>query len=96
MEKNKKMQLSKFPEVTVTYAQDQAEYKSLPAHRDVNDPSGRITCCWQLSFWERIKLLCSGKIWHQILTFNKPLQPQKLTIEKPFFELQPSSPWPRK
>jgi hypothetical protein len=30
-------------------------------------------------------VLFSGLIWHQILTFNGPLQPQLLTVEKPDF-----------
>lgn len=76
------MKLIEFPEQTVVIAKDQPEYKPLPAHR-FNDDEGRIACCWQLTFWERIRVLFSGKIWHQILTFNGPLQPQLLTVEKP-------------
>lgn len=26
----------------------------------------------------------NGKIWHRILTFGQPLQPQLLEIDKPF------------
>lgn len=77
------MQLITFPEVNVTYAQDQPQYTPLPAYRNITDPEGRLTCCWQLTFWERIKILFSGVVWQQVLTFNRPLQPQKLTIEKP-------------
>ena len=77
------MQPIRFPETNVTYAQDQPQYQPLPVHRVITDPQGRITCCWQLTFWERLKMLWSGVIWQQILTFNRPLQPQMLTVDKP-------------
>lgn len=79
------MEIAQFPEQTVCYAKDQPEYLALPAHRFKDDPQGRIACCWKLSFIERLKLLFTGTLWHQVLTFNQPLQPQKLTVEKPQF-----------
>lgn len=77
------MKLIEFPQQTIIYAKDQPEYLPLPAFKNPDDPQGRIVCCWKLSFRERIKLLFSGVLWHQILTFNNPLQPQALTIENP-------------
>lgn len=77
------MKLIEFPEQTIIIAKDQPEYQPLPAHRFPDDPYGRIACCWQLTWWERIKLLWTGCIWHQIYTFNKSLQPVLLTVEKP-------------
>lgn len=78
------MRLVRFPEVTMVIAENQPEYHPLYAHRfDREDPEGRIACCWSLSFTERLKLLFTGRIWHQVLTFNKPVQPVKLTVEKP-------------
>lgn len=77
------MKLVNFPEQTVVIAKDQPEYLPLPAHRFVNDPEGRIACCWKLTWRERLAVLLTGTIWHQVLTFNKPLQPQMLTTEKP-------------
>lgn len=77
------MKLVEFPEQTVVIAKTQPQYNALPAHRSYNDPEGRVTCCWELSFKERLKILVSGKLWHQILTFNEPLQPQLLMVEKP-------------
>lgn len=77
------MTLIEFPEQTVVYAKNQPEYKPLPAHHFPDDPTGRIACCWRLTFRERVRLLFSGLIWQQVLTFHGPLQPQKLTIEKP-------------
>lgn len=76
------MNLIEFPEVTTVIAKDQPQYNPLPAHR-FQDAEGRIACCWKLTWPERLKLLWRGVIWHQILTFNQPLQPQLLTVEKP-------------
>ena len=80
------MKLIEFPEQTVVVAKDQPEYQPLPAHRKPNDPYGTLTCCWELSVRERLRLLFTGKIWHQVLTCNQPLQPQKLMVEKPELE----------
>lgn len=77
------MKLVEFPEQTVVIAKDQPEYLPLPAHRFKDDAQGRIACCWQLTWWERLKVLFAGRLWHQVLTFHHPLQPQLLTVEKP-------------
>lgn len=77
------MKLIEFPEQTVVLAKDQPEYLPLPAHRFKDDPQGRIACCWQLTLGERLQVLFTGKLWHQVLTFKAPLQPQLLTVEKP-------------
>jgi hypothetical protein len=78
------MKLIEFPEQTVIYAKDQPEYLPLPAHQ-FKDVEGRIAFCWKLSFKERMKVLFTGVLWHQVLTFNQPLQPQMLDTEKPDF-----------
>lgn len=80
------MNLIEFKEQTVVIAKDQPEYKPLPAFKRANDPSGLIVCCWKLSIRERLTVLFSGLIWHSVLTFNRPLQPQLLTAEKPEME----------
>jgi hypothetical protein len=77
------MDLVQFPEQTVVIAKDQPEYLPLPAYRFANDPQGRIVCCWRLTWRERVRLFFTGYVWHQVLTFNQPLQPQLLTAEKP-------------
>lgn len=69
-----------FKGYNVEFAKDQPQYQRLPAHRAVN---GRVTCCWHLTWRERLRLLWTGEIWQQILTFNTHLQPQKLMVEKP-------------
>jgi len=60
----------------------QEEYDPLPVHR-LDSHNGQITACWKLSWKERLSVLVHGKIWHQVLTFNKPLQPQLLLTENP-------------
>ncbi len=77
------MKPQKFPEHTVVYAKDQPEYVPLPVYQFQDNGKGEIVCCWKLSIKERWKLLFSGKIWHNILTFNNPLQPQLLSVTKP-------------
>ena len=76
------MNIIEFPEQTTVYAQDQPEYLPLPAHR-FGDREGRIAFCWSLTWRERLRVLFTGRLWHQVLTFNQPLQPQLMTVEKP-------------
>jgi hypothetical protein len=72
-----------FAEQTVVYATNQPQYRPLPAWRPRSDPQGKIVCCWKLSLRDRLKVLCTGRLWHQILTFNQPLQPQMILVDKP-------------
>jgi hypothetical protein len=81
------MNLVSFPEQTVVIAKHQPQYRPLPAH-EYGDDEGRIVCCWSLSWRERLKLLWTGRIWHHILTFHYPLQPQLLDVTKPKFPTQ--------
>src|SRR6185503_248689 len=76
----------KFPEAYVIFAENQPEYQPLPSWQKPNDPQGETIFCWKLTWWERIKLLFTGKIWHRVYTFNKPLQPQWLQVEYPFLK----------
>lgn len=68
----------KFKGVNVTYAENQPEYMPLPVHKT---PDGTVTSCWKMSFWERVKVLFTGRIFLTVLTFNKPLQPVLLMTE---------------
>ena len=77
------MKTTQFPEQTTTFAKDQKQYNELPAHKRPDDIQGCVTCCWKLTWRERLTVLFRGTIWHQVLTFNFPLQPQRLTTEKP-------------
>lgn len=79
------MVLFDFPGRNVVIAKDQPEYMPLPAYRIPGDEYGRIVCCWKLSWRERLRLLWSGKVWHTIMTFNQPLQPQLLEVQRPVY-----------
>lgn len=74
------MDLIDFPEKTVDIAKDQDEYMTMPAHIAQD---GTVTCCWKLSREEIRQVVETGEIWHQILTFGGPLQPQLLLTYKP-------------
>ena len=65
-----------FPEVKVVIAKDQPEYMPLPAHvgwLDADRSLHGVTFCWHLTWKERLQLLISGKLWHSVCTFNRPL-----------------------
>jgi hypothetical protein len=81
------VKIVEFDEQDVVYAKDQPEYLPLPAHKfDNADGQGRIACCWKMTIKERIKVLFTGIIWHEVLTFNAPLQPQLLSVNKPLMK----------
>ena len=71
----------KFKEQNVVYAEDQPEYQPLPVYRK-GGHQGELVSCWSLSFRERVKVLFSGKVWLAIWTFNRSLQPLKLSVHK--------------
>lgn len=71
-----------FKGVNTVYAKDQPEYMPLPCYKRPNDELGSVTLCWNLSFKERIKVLFTGNIWQCMLTFNKPLTPQRFSVNK--------------
>lgn len=69
-----------FSRENVVYAKDQPEYLPLPAHRT---DEGVVTTCWRLSLRERLRVLISGRVFLQQLTFNRPLQPIRLDTQLP-------------
>ncbi len=66
----------------VVFAKDQPQYRQLPAFR-LGDMDGTVVFCWSLTWRERLQVLLTGRVWHQVLTFHGALQPQLLTTEKP-------------
>jgi hypothetical protein len=74
------MDIVQFKECNVIYAENQPEYLPLPAHRSKD---GTVTSCWKMSWKERLRVLFTGKVFLQLLTFNKPLQPQWMTVNNP-------------
>ena len=71
----------KFEQSNVVFAADQKPYLPLPAHRGDN---GQVVSCWGLSFYERLFVVLTGRVWLSTLTFGHPLQPQKLATVGPF------------
>jgi hypothetical protein len=68
----------KFPGCNCTYAKDQPEYLPLPARKTEDSV---VTSCWKLRMIERLRVAISGKVYVHVMTFNKPLQPQKVTVK---------------
>lgn len=75
----------KFKEQNIIFAKNQTPYMPLPAYQD-NEEGGRIFHCWKLSFRERFKMLFTGKLWINVLTFNQPPQPIRPMAYNPFKE----------
>jgi len=71
----------------ITFAANQPEYEPLPALL-VEGEQGIVVFCWRMSFWQRILVLFTGRIWHSVLTFRRPLQPQLLSVVPVVIEYQ--------
>jgi hypothetical protein len=80
------MELIAFKGQNIVYAKDQPQYRPMPAHR-VGDEKDTVICCWELTEEEIKQVVETGKIWHSIMTFGGPLQPQHLSVENPFADL---------
>lgn len=65
------------------YAKNQPQYLPLPARVD---SEGTVVTCWQLTWRERLTLLLRGTLFLTLLTFNKPLQPIRCSVDKPEIE----------
>lgn len=74
-----------FPEQTCVLAENQPPYLPLPVYKEED---GMVVSCWKCSLWERIKVLLSGKVWVYAWTFNQPLQPQSVVIDRPFVKVK--------
>lgn len=77
----------KFDGTNITFAENQPEYEPLPAML-VEGEQGIVVFCWRLNFWQRILVLFTGRIWHSVLTFRQPLQPQLLSTTPVVVEYQ--------
>lgn len=70
-----------FKHANTTYAKDQPQYMPLPGLK-FNTVEGEFIACWKGTWWERIKFLCTGKMWVSLWTFNKPLTPSRLSVDR--------------
>ncbi len=80
-----------FPEANVIFAKDQPEYQPLPALK-ADDEMGTVVTCWQLSPEELQKINETGVVWLGVYTFNKPIVPLLLSVNKSDFINEPESP----
>ena len=69
-----------FPGANHTFAKNQPQYTQLPAFVSVD---GTVTSCWSLSLKERVRMLLTGRLWLSMLTFGSPVQPVRLSTERP-------------
>ncbi len=74
------MKPTEFSLQNTVYAEDQDEYLSLPAHRNED---GVVTTCWQMTWFERLQALFTGKVYLRVLTFNQALQPVSVHVINP-------------
>ena len=70
-----------FKHQNIVFAKDQPEYQPLPALR-IDSPTGEVVSCWKLSFKERIKIVFTGRVWLSLMSFNKPLTPSYLAVNR--------------
>lgn len=70
-----------FDGANAVYGKDQPEYQPLPAEKRPGH-FGEIVTCWGLSPEELERVKETGKIWLSVLTFNQPLQPVLLSVDK--------------
>lgn len=69
----------KFPEANVTFGEGQPEYEPLPAWKF---PDGEVVTCFELSEEEILRIIDTRCIGFTQLTFNPPLQPVFMTVDK--------------
>ena len=74
------MEPIEFAEANKLWAEDQPEY--LPLHT-WSDERETISL-WHVSWWERIYIFITGRIWLRQLNFDQPLQPQRPEVRNPF------------
>ena len=77
------MEAMNFDGVNVVYGATQQEYIPLPAQIRGKAVTGECLTCWQLSPEEIKKVSETGIIWLSLLTFGQPLQPVRLSVDKP-------------
>ena len=70
-----------FKHQNIVFAKDQPEYTPLPALK-LNTNEGEVISCWKMSFRERIKVLITGKVWLSLMSFNKPLTPSYVSVDR--------------
>ena len=70
-----------FKHQNIVFAKDQPEYQPLPSLR-LDTPEGEVISCWRLSFKERLQVLVFGRVWLSLMSFNKPLTPSFMAVNR--------------
>jgi len=71
----------KFKECNVIFAEQQNQYNDLPALKYENR-EGNVITSWKMSPWERLRILFTGRVWINTLTFNRDLQPVFVSVKR--------------
>ena len=75
----------KFRGFSGVYAENQPEYGNLPFLTLYGDGDSReVVTCWRPTLCERIKVLFTGRVWVDVMTFGGPLQPLIVSGHKTF------------
>ena len=75
------MEVVKFKHQNVVFAERQTEYSPLPALK-IDSHQGEVISCWKMNFKERVIVLFTGKVWLSLMSFNKPLTPSFMSVER--------------
>jgi len=75
------MKAVKFKYQNIVFAEDQPEYEPLPALK-IDNQTGDVVSCWRLSFKERLRVLFLGRVWLNLMTYNKPLTPSYMSVNR--------------
>ena len=71
----------KFKHQNTVYAKDQKDYEPLPALK-IESPNGEVISCWKMSVADRVKVLFTGRVWLSLMSFNEPLTPSFLSVNR--------------
>lgn len=70
-----------FNEMNTEVAQDQSQYITLPALVD-DGAEGCVISCWRLNWWERIRMIFTGRIWVGLHMYGEDVTPIWMTTYK--------------
>ena len=71
----------KFKHQNIVMGKNQPEYTPLPALK-IKSLEGEVISCWKMSFFGRLKVLFTGKVWLNIVTFNHPVTPSFMSVNR--------------
>lgn len=68
----------------VVYAKDQPQYNPLPVRKSAD---GEVVSCWKPNWRARLAILFGGNFNLTMVTFNLPLQPIRVSVDKPEYRV---------